>query len=116
MPLRKVHELAFLWFGLPGPLQIGHARVETRCSLSIGKQHFAAFENARVPKNCLEAVVYIGHGEVRVYRGTGVSCRVRRTAWERSLRHWELQIPCFEAIFWGGNTLGLVPASLPHTL
>ena len=22
MPLRKVHELAFLWFGLPGPLLI----------------------------------------------------------------------------------------------
>ena len=31
MPLRKVHELTFLWFGLPGPLlifRIGHARVE----------------------------------------------------------------------------------------
>ena len=25
-----------------------------------------------------------GHGEVRVYRGTGVSCGVRRTTWERS--------------------------------
>ena len=23
MPLRKVHELTFLWFGLPGPLLIG---------------------------------------------------------------------------------------------
>ena len=28
----------------------------------------------------------------------------------------ELQIPCFEEFFWGGNTLGLVPASLPHAL
>ena len=25
MPLRKVHELAFLWFGLPGPLLIGRS-------------------------------------------------------------------------------------------
>ena len=58
----------------------------------------------------------IGHGEVRVYRGTGVSRRVRRTTWERSLENWELQIPCFEEFFWGGNTLGLVPASLLHTL
>ena len=58
----------------------------------------------------------IGHREVRVYRGTGVSRGVRRTTWERSLKIWELQIPCFEEFFWGGNTLGLVPASLPHTL
>ena len=29
---------------------------------------------------------------------------------------WELRIPCFEELFLGGNTLGLVPASLPHTL
>ena len=60
--------------------------------------------------------VKIGHGEVRVYRGTGVSRGVRRTTWDRSLKNWELQIPCFEEFFWGGNTLGLVPASLPHTL
>ena len=59
---------------------------------------------------------FFGHGEVRVYRGTGVSRGVRRTAWERSLENWELQMPCFEEFFWGGNTLGLVPASLPHTL
>ena len=58
----------------------------------------------------------VGHGEVRVYRGTGVSRGVRRTTWDRSLKNWELQIPCFEEFFWGGNTLGLVPASLPHTL
>ena len=51
-----------------------------------------------------------------MYRGTGVSCGVRRTTWDRSLKHWELQIPCFEEFFWGGNTLGLVPASLPRTL
>ena len=57
-----------------------------------------------------------GHGEVRVYRGTGVSRGVRRTTWERSLEIWELPIPCFEEFFWGGNTLGLVPASLPHAL
>ena len=55
-------------------------------------------------------------GAVRVYRGTGVSCRVRRTTWERSLKKWELEIPCFEEFFGGGNTLALVPASLPHTL
>ena len=59
----------------------------------------------------------LSHGEVRVCRGTGVSRRVRRTTWERSLKKWELQIPCFEDFFfWGGNTLGLVPASLPHAL
>ena len=45
-----------------------------------------------------------------MYRGTGVSRGVRRTTWERSLKIWELQIPCFEE-FWGGeNVLGLVPA------
>ena len=58
----------------------------------------------------------LGHGEVRVHRGTGVSRRVRRTTWESSLQNWELQIPCFEEFFWGRNTLGLVPASLPHAL
>ena len=57
-----------------------------------------------------------GLGEAQVYRGTGVSRRVQRTTWERSLKTWELQIPCFEEFFWGGNTLGLVPGSLPHTL
>ena len=62
------------------------------------------------------AVIWLGKGEVRVYRGTGVSHGVRRTTWDRSLKNWELQIPCFEEFFWGGNTLGLVPASLPHTL
>ena len=44
--------------------------------------------------------------------GTGVSRRVWRTTWERSLKNWELQIPCFEEFFWGGNTLGLVLPSL----
>ena len=58
----------------------------------------------------------VGHGEVRVYRGTGVSRGVQRTTWDRSLKNWELQIPCFEEFLWGGNTLGLVPASLPHAL
>ena len=29
---------------------------------------------------------------------------------------WELQIPRFENLFGVGNTLGLVPSSLPHTL
>ena len=58
----------------------------------------------------------LGPGEVRVYRGTGVSRGVRQTTWDRSLKNWELQIPCFEEFFWGGNTLGFVPASLPHTL
>ena len=57
-----------------------------------------------------------GHGEVRVYRGTGVSRGVRRTTWERSLKNWELQIYCFEEFLGGGHVLGLVPASLPHTL
>ena len=59
---------------------------------------------------------YLATGEVRVYRGTGVSRGVRRTIWDRSLKIWELQIPCFEEFFWGGNTLGLVPARLPHAL
>ena len=57
-----------------------------------------------------------GHGEVRVYRGTGVSRGVRRTTWERSLKTWELQISFFEEFLGGENVLGLVPASLPHTL
>ena len=60
--------------------------------------------------------VTLGHGEVRVYRGTGVSRGVRRTTWERSLKNWELQISCFEEFLGGENVLGLVPASLPHTL
>ena len=51
-----------------------------------------------------------------MYRGTGVSHGVLRTTWDRSLENWELQIPSFEEFFWGGNTLGLVPASLPHAL
>ena len=58
----------------------------------------------------------LGHGEVRVYRGMGVSRGVRRTTWERSLKIWELQISCFEEFSGGENVLGLVPASLPHTL
>ena len=58
----------------------------------------------------------IGHGEVRVYRGTGVSREVQRRTCERSLKIWELQIPCFEEFLGGENVLGLVPASLPHTL
>ena len=56
------------------------------------------------------------HGEVRVYRGTGVSRGVQRTTWERSLKNWELQIPRFEEFFWGENTLGRIPVSLPRTL
>ena len=51
-----------------------------------------------------------------MYRGTGVSPGVRRTTWERSLKNWELQISCFEEFLGGENVLGLVPASLPHTL
>ena len=57
-----------------------------------------------------------GYGEVRVYRGTGVSRGVRRTTWEGSLKIWELEIPYFKEFLWEGNTLGLFPASLPHTL
>ena len=59
---------------------------------------------------------FLGHGEVRVYRGTGVPRGVRRTTWERSLKNWELQISCFEELLDGENVLGLVPASLPLTL
>ena len=51
-----------------------------------------------------------------MYRGTGVSRGVRRTTWERSLKNWELQTPCLEDFFWGGNTLGLVPSSHPHSV
>ena len=42
----------------------------------------------------------VGHGEVRVYRGTGVSSGVRRTTWERSLKRWELQIPRCKEFLW----------------
>ena len=69
-----------------------------------------------VRKNAKTDGQKLGHGEARVYRGTGVSRGVRRTAWDRSLKNWEFQIPCFEEFFWGGNTLGLAPASLPYTL
>ena len=62
------------------------------------------------------SIYSIGHGQVRVYRGTGVSRGVRRTTWERSQNNWELQISCFEELLGGENVLGLVPASLPHTL
>ena len=59
--------------------------------------------------------MYFGHGEVRVYKGTGASRGVRRTTWERSLKKWELQIHSFKEFFWGGNTLGLVPSSHPRS-
>ena len=44
-----------------------------------------------------------GCTEVRVFRGTGVSRRVRQTHWERSLKNCELQISCFEE-FWVERT------------
>ena len=34
MPLRKVHELTFLWFGLPGPLLIPAGHTPVRLGLS----------------------------------------------------------------------------------
>ena len=72
--------------------------------------------NASVFKTRVSTRACLGHGEVRVYRGTGVSRRVRQTIWERSLKNWELQISCFEEFLGGENVLGLAPASLPHTL
>ena len=63
--------------------------------------------------------VFLGHGEIRVYRGTGVSRGVQRTTWGRdpskfgSSKSLVLKRVFF---FWGGNTLGRIPASLPHTL
>ena len=41
---------------------------------------------------------------------------MRPLTWEGSLKIWELEIPYLKEFLWGGNTLGLVPASLPHTL
>ena len=48
MPLRKVHELAFLWFGLPGPLLILGMKKWDRIDLikrgyssSVTREHFA---------------------------------------------------------------------------
>ena len=76
----------------------------------------ARFAHSHVSGVFSAGVPRIGHGEVRVYRGTGVSRGVRRTTWERSLKIWELQIACFEEFLGGENVLGLVPASLPHTL
>ena len=38
-----------------------------------------------------------------MYSGTGVSCGVRRTTWERSPKNWELQIPCLKS-FSGSGT------------
>ena len=61
-------------------------------------------------------LIFLGHREVRVYGGTGVSRRVGPTTWERSHKNWELQILGFEEFLWERNTLGLVPARHPHTL
>ena len=56
----------------------------------------------------------VGHGEVRVYRGTGVSRGVRRTTWERSLQNWELQISCFEELVFGWRErFGTRPSQSP---
>ena len=38
------------------------------------------------------------------------------TTWERSPKKWELLIPSFEELFWGGSTLVMVPSGLPHAL
>ena len=40
MPLRKVHELTFLWFGLPGPLLIFHSPIRT---IGLAPQRFFVF-------------------------------------------------------------------------
>ena len=45
-----------------------------------------------------------GHGEVRVYRGTGVSRGVRRTNRERSLKKWELSNSLVLKSFWVETT------------
>ena len=83
---------------------------------SPGKTTCRLFPDFLGPRGRRPGRLLFGHGEVRVYRGTGVSHGVRRTTWERSLKNWELQIPCFQGFFWARNTLGLVPASLPHAL
>ena len=62
------------------------------------------------------AKAILGNGEVRVYKGTVVSRGVWRTTWERSLEKWGLQIHSFKEVFWGRNTLGLVPCGHPHSL
>ena len=53
---------------------------------------------------CREATIYL-------YRITGKSAPQNG-----SLKNWELQISCFKEFLGGENVLGLVPASLPHTL
>ena len=49
MPLRKVHELTFLWFGLPGPLLTKLALDENQVLL---KRHPNGYQHKRLPK-CL---------------------------------------------------------------
>ena len=56
---------------------------------------------------------HFGHGEVRVYRGMGVSCGMRRTTWDRSLKNWQLQILVLKS-FSGEGTLW--DSSLPVSL
>ena len=83
----------------------------------IAHRHSLAIFHCRLnPKDPVILKILLGHGEVRVYRGTGVSRGVQRTTWERSLKIWELQIPCFKEFSCGGNTLGLVPSCRPHSL
>ena len=57
--------------------------------------------------------VFFGHGEVRVYRGTGVSRRVRQTTWERSLKNWEKPNPLFWRVFLGREHIGTRPCQSP---
>ena len=62
---------------------------------------------------CIHHSFCFGQGEVRVYKGTGVSRGVRRTTWERSLKNWELQTPCFEEFFLGREHFGTRPCQSP---
>ena len=98
------------------PLALKTAKGQHLPALEVYKNQSPAIFLRFLCETCSTNFAIFGHGEVRVYRGTGVSRGVRRTTWDRSLENWELQIPCFEEFFWGGNTLGLVPASLRHTL
>ena len=70
---------------------------------------------SREPRHCpefLESGIQIGRGSTGVQRHGCAECGEQLG--RDPSRNWELQKPCFDGFFWGGNNLGLVPASLPH--
>ena len=57
--------------------------------------------------------VFVGNGEVRVYKGTGVSRGVRRTTWERSLKNGSSNSPVLKSFLLGRDHFGTRPFQSP---